>query len=174
MKYCKYCGSSIDENAIFCPNCGARLNEDGPRAGYDPNAGYNRNPFGSYASPYYQGQGSRAIAVLSFCFWEVGLILWLIWRYSNPGKARSAAKGALANACFSMPVLGFILWLVWREEEDKKDLAKVCGISAIVGAAAGVITFILTFLFMLSGMFDVSGVGNSGNMLFTFINRFLR
>lgn len=26
MKYCQYCGTQIEDNAKFCPNCGSRLN----------------------------------------------------------------------------------------------------------------------------------------------------
>ena len=150
MKFCKYCGNSIDDNAIFCSSCGARVNDDAP-GGYNQNCGFNRSPFGSFTSPYYSSEGSSAIAVLSFFFWEVGLVLWLVWRRTNPGKARSAAKGALANACLGMPVLGLVLWLIWREDIDKQDYAKVCGISAIVGAVFAAICLLMTAILAISG-----------------------
>ncbi len=144
MKFCKYCGNSIDENAIFCPNCGARVSGDGPRTNTGAFGGYD--PYG-YSAPAYDMQGSMLVTIISFLFWEVGLIIWFFWRMSRPGKARSAAKGALANVCLGMPVLGAALWLVWKDDIGKRDYAKVCGISAIVGV--GIYVFMIAALVVL-------------------------
>ena len=61
MKFCKYCGGSIDDNAIFCPNCGARVSGDNPNV--------NSNPFDRYNpgnTVAYDTQGSLLIAIVSF------------------------------------------------------------------------------------------------------------
>lgn len=147
MKFCKYCGGSIDDNAIFCSNCGARVSGDNPNV--------NRNPFDRYNpgnTVSYDTQGSMLVAIVSFLCWEAGLIIWLLWRYSHPGKARSAAKGALCSVSLSMPILGAVLWLVLREDADKRDYAKVCGIAAIVGAAFTVLSIVLVIALKLAGV----------------------
>ena len=147
MKFCKYCGGSIDDNAIFCPNCGARVSGDNPNV--------NSNPFDRYNpgnTVAYDTQGSLLIAIVSFLCWEAGLIIWLLWRYSHPGKARSAAKGALCSVCLSMSILGAVLWLVLREDADKRDYAKVCGIAAIIGASFSVLSIILIIVLKLAGV----------------------
>jgi len=125
MKFCTRCGSEIDDSAIFCPKCGQQQGQ-----------GFNyqyQQPF--YAAPTYTPEDlapSRGYAVLSFFFPFVGLILWLVWRNTKPGKAESCAKGALASTCVNSPLLGLILWAVWKN--SMPSLAKVCGISAIIGA----------------------------------------
>ena len=147
MKFCKNCGNGIDENAIFCPRCGSRVNGDNPH--------FNTNPFDRYnpGNPvYYDTEGSKLIAVVSFLCWQAGLVIWFLWRYSHPGKARSAAKGALANVCVGMPVLGLVLWLVLREDETKREYAKVCGIAAIAGAVIVGVGAILLSVMKLAGM----------------------
>lgn len=150
MKYCRNCGNSIDENAIFCPSCGTRVSGDNPKVNTNPFDRYNPG----YTTGYYDTTGSTLIAVVSFLCWEAGLIIWLLWRYSHPGKARSAAKGALANVCVGMPVLGFVLWLVFREDFARKDYAKVCGICAIVGGAVNLLVVIVVIVLHVTGAVD--------------------
>lgn len=153
MKFCKYCGNPVDDNAIFCKSCGARVSDDGPAY----NSGPYGNPYGGYGQynnpyPFYDNTPSKAIAILSFLFWEIGAILWFFWRRTRPGKARSALKGALAGASFNMPVLGLILWIMWRYEYDKQDFAKACGIAAIVGASIYALTVILMVVLHFAGV----------------------
>lgn len=168
MKFCKYCGRGIDENAIFCSNCGARVSGDNPHV--------NTNPFDRYnpgnSAPVYNTEGSKFVAIISFLCWQAGLILWLLWRNTQPGKARSAAKGALANACVGMPILGAVLWLVWKDDVAQKDYAKVCGISAIVGVAIVLISFVLMFVLTLIGALDPSFETSFpyGDMMATVLN----
>lgn len=151
MKFCKYCGNRIDENAIFCPSCGARVSGDNPHVNHNPfNNMYGPNGY----APAYDTKGSLLIAIVSFLCWEAGLIIWFLWRYTHPGKARSALKGTLANVCVGMPVLGLILWLVLREEEARKDYAKVCGIAAIVGGAIYALTIVLAVVLTVTGVID--------------------
>ena len=129
MKYCNNCGNATDDNAIFCPHCGARTNGEKSHVNFNPYGG-----FGGYGyQPYYDTKGSALLAVLSFLFWQAGVIIWLFCRQTRPGKARSAAKGALSSACLGIPIIGLVLWIIWKDDYSKKDYAKVAGISAIVG-----------------------------------------
>ena len=154
MKFCKQCGNRVDENAIFCPNCGARINGDGPSVNYGPYGG-GYNTFGGYGrQPVYDTAPSMLIAILSFVFWEVGLIVWFFCRHNRPGKARSAAKGALASACFGMPIIGAVLWVLWKDDVNKNDFAKVCAISAIVGAGIYVLLIGASIILTLTGAIE--------------------
>lgn len=84
---------------------------------------------------------STGITILSFLIPLVGLILWLVWKNSKPGKAISAAKGALISVCVGAPIVGLILWATMKD--TNAELAKPCGISAIVGV---VLAFLLPFV----------------------------
>ncbi len=115
----------------------------------------------AYAPPVYDNpylhERSAGIAVLSFILPLVGLILWLVWKNSRPGKAISASKGALVSVSVGSPIIGLILWIALKE--SNAELAKPCGIGAIVGAILG---FILPFVFlfgiiMFSVFFEMGG-----------------
>jgi flagellar basal body-associated protein FliL len=71
MKYCSHCGVEVNDDAVICIKCGGKI------SGNDrPNKG---------------------LAVLSFLFPIVGLILYLIWISEKPKKAKSCGKGALIS-----------------------------------------------------------------------------
>ena len=139
----------MDDNALFCSKCGARANGEGPRVNYNPYGG-----FGGYNAPVYDTKESLPIAILSFVFWQIGLAVWLFCRHTRPGKARSAAKGALSSACVGMPILGAALWLIWKDDMGRRDYAKLCGISAIVGAALYAVMIIGVIVLNLTGIVD--------------------
>lgn len=152
MKFCKNCGRELDENAIFCSHCGTRANGDGPKINFD-NFGGGFNTYGGYDyQPYYDTAPSKFIAVISFLFWQAGLLIWFFCRRTRPGKARSAAKGALSSACVSMPIIGAVLWVLWKDDPSKQDYAKVSAISAIVGAGIYALLIVLSFVLTLTGV----------------------
>ena len=159
MKFCKRCGSRIDENAIFCSNCGAAANGDTPNFGYGFNP-YGGNPYGGNPyTPTYDTAPSNFIAVISFIFWQAGLLIWFFCRNTRPGKARSASKGALSSLCLSIPIVGAVLWVLWKDDVNKRDYAKVCGISAIVGVG------VYAFFILLSAVLTLLGVDISSYSL---------
>lgn len=147
MKRCNKCGSTLDDNAIFCWQCGARANDDNPNPGFG--GGYD--PFHTtvnYAPDYTESKG---LMVVSFLIWQLGALLWFFWRNTRPGKARSAAKGTMAGLSLSSPVIGLVGWLIWKDSEYK-ELAKICAISAIVGAALSLVSFIVVVVLRLFGV----------------------
>ena len=146
MKQCRKCGATLDENAIFCWRCGNRVNEDIPNYTY---GGYN--PYGGTVTFAPDYSGSKLVAVVSFLFWQLGVILWFFMRNTRPGKARSAAKGTLGGLALSMPLVGLAGWLIWKDT-DSKDLAKVCAYSAIVGLAIQVAAIVLVGVMKLLGI----------------------
>lgn len=87
--YCKYCGKIIDDDSMFCSNCGNGVS-------LEDNAG--------------QDKSSRSFAVLGFFIPIVGLILYLIYERKQPQKAKSAGKGALIG--FITKVVVYIVIVV--------------------------------------------------------------
>ena len=153
MKYCPNCNSAIDDNAIFCPNCGARANGDGPTVNFGMYGGGYGSPYGYGYEPFCDNKPSKLVAVLSFAFWQVALAVWFLCRRTRPGKARSAANGALSSICVSIPFIGAIVWLIWKDDPTKRDYANVAGISAIVGAGIYALLIILSIALSIAGYF---------------------
>lgn len=90
--FCRNCGQQLPDGSLFCPRCGTSV-----QAG---------------ASPVQdKTQPSPGIAVLSFFFPIVGLILYLVWMDSEPGKAKSAGKGALIGVIVSV-ALAALLFII--------------------------------------------------------------
>ena len=145
---CRNCGAEIDDNAIFCSYCGSRTN------GEQTNTGLGYDP---YSTPTYFGpdtQESKSITILSFLFWQVGTILWFVWRRTRPGKARSALKGLIGSVSFQFPIVGLIVWLMWRKDGANREYAKIGGICAIVGASVSLILGALLILLAQTGNLD--------------------
>lgn len=86
--YCKNCGNPLDQNAVFCGNCGWKekeIREDKPNFGF---------------------------ALLGFFFPLVGLILYLVYENETPKRAKSAGKGALSGFITSI-VIGIIIAILY-------------------------------------------------------------
>ena len=98
----------------------------------------------------------KGILILSFLFSLVGLILYLMWHETQPGKANSALKGLLIKVCLSVPLLGIILYFVWKDE--KPDFAKISLISGILAFILPVVFFVLYFVFVIALAAATSGV----------------
>ncbi len=177
MKYCPYCGNQIDDTTLFCTKCGAPqgqgsnpggffggqnngyYQQGGPYNGYNqggPYNGYNNGgPFGyNQQRPYNPGsmQGSKWVSVLCFIFPILGLIFWFIWRYTEPGKAGSAAKGALMGVSFSSPLIGLIIWLAYKNTNPA--LARGVGISALAGAIFIAVVTLIELILVWAGVIE--------------------
>ena len=81
--YCKNCGKEIDEKAFVCPHCGVKQQGNSPD-----------EPIGG-------------LGVVCFLIPLVGLILYIIWKDTNPIKSSGAGKAALWGFVFYF-ILGII------------------------------------------------------------------
>ena len=88
MKYCSKCGKELFDEAVICPGCGCPTT---------PNRQYADAP-------------SFGFALLGFFIPILGLILYLVWKDSQPLKAKSVGKGALIRVIVSSVM--YVLWFV--------------------------------------------------------------
>lgn len=81
--YCKECGTVIEDNAVFCSNCGKRVKEV--------------NGVNTEGSISNDDSESIGFAIAGFLVPIAGFVLWLIERKERPKKAKSAGIGALVR-----------------------------------------------------------------------------
>ncbi len=74
MAYCHNCGAQIDDLAVICPHCGLEQKQ---------------------ARQAANDSGSIGWGLLGCCLPLVGLILFLVWKDTQPRNARKAGWGAL-------------------------------------------------------------------------------
>ena len=77
MAFCRVCGAQIRDEAVICPQCGVAQKET--------------------TTPAVNDNGSFGWAVLGCCIPLVGLILFLIWKDTQPNNAKKAGIGALVS-----------------------------------------------------------------------------
>ena len=147
--YCKYCGKNLDDTALFCDNCGARIVRSSE--GSSPEASHIDPQF-----DFLSRQRSFGIAFLTFMIPILGLILYFVWKDSKPGIAISAAKGAIVGVSLNSPIAGLIFFLAFRK--GKPELSRAAGIAAIVGLALVLILtpFYMEILAELGGAIDTA------------------
>ena len=75
MAFCKNCGTQLHDQAVICPQCGVQQ---------QTSASVNDN-------------GSFGWALLGCCVPIAGLILFLIWKDTQPNNAKKAGLGALIS-----------------------------------------------------------------------------
>lgn len=95
MKYCKECGTEMDDNAVFCPKCGFKQQESMEKPTFisEPYPPYN-NPT---PVPVNTDSGSFGWSILGCCIPLAGLILFLVWKDQKPRNAKMAGIGALVS-----------------------------------------------------------------------------
>lgn len=98
--YCTECGTVIDDNAVFCSNCGKRVKGT-----------YNAS---TVAPTYNDDSSGIGFAIAGFLVPICGLILYLAERKDRPQKAKSAGIGALVRLGINF-VITVILLVVYFE-----------------------------------------------------------
>ena len=89
MAFCRNCGAQIHDEAVICPQCGVEQKKI---------TAVNDN-------------GSFGWWLLGCCIPIVGLILWLIWKDTQPNNAKKAGTGALVSVIVT--VVFYIIYFVF-------------------------------------------------------------
>lgn len=109
MKYCPNCGTLLNEGDNVCSNCGYILvlndkdsdHSKGNSAKYDAIPPSQSHP-SEYEYSSTNDSGNPWWAVLGFFIPLVGLILFLIWRTTQPNNAKSSGFGALISVVWGI------------------------------------------------------------------------
>lgn len=90
MAFCRNCGAEINDQAVICPQCGVQQK--------------------STAATTANDTGSFGWALLGCCIPLAGLILFLIWKDTQPRNAKQAGMGALVSVILA--VVFYVLMFV--------------------------------------------------------------
>lgn len=91
MAFCRNCGAEIHEQAVICPHCGVAQKNTGAGTGNDT--------------------GSMGWALLGCCVPIAGLILFLMWKDTQPLNAKKAGMGALVSVILT--VIIYVIYFVF-------------------------------------------------------------
>ena len=84
--YCSFCGKEIFKEDVFCPHCGKKVQK------VDKDMQSERH---NQVEGGYEKEPSFAWAFFSFLFPFFGLIIFCVFQYDKPKRAKSAGKSAL-------------------------------------------------------------------------------
>lgn len=111
MKYCKHCGQEIEDDDTFCPNCGTRVSDYSTDYTYTSNSTRNSSSHTSSSHKTYESEGNAAaLGVLGFFVPVVGLILFIVWKDTNPKYSKAAGIGALISVALQFVYLIFTVF----------------------------------------------------------------
>lgn len=97
FKFCQNCGAKIDANAVICPHCGVALPAFTPASSVPATANSKK--------------GSYWWSVLGFFIPVAGLVLYIVWRTSEPKSANAAGLGALIHVVLWTAIIAFFFTL---------------------------------------------------------------
>ena len=86
MAYCRNCGIRIDDDAVFCPSCGANQGN---------------------VNPPVVDKGGFLWGLLGCCIPIAGLVLFLVWKDTKPKTAKAAGIGVIVSIVLA--ILGYIV-----------------------------------------------------------------
>lgn len=92
MKYCRKCGTALDDNAVYCTTCGNNQNN-------------------IVTVPVKEDKGGFLWGLLGFFVPVAGLVLYLVWKYDKPKTARAAGIGAIISVAFGVLCV-LIVWFI--------------------------------------------------------------
>ncbi len=106
MNYCPNCGKQMTQGDTFCSNCGRQITIN-----------QNQNNYGNDGSQNTKnGDGLNILyGFLGFFFPIVGLVLYFVFKQSNPEGSKAAGIGALIKVGFAIVVYGLMFFYLANE-----------------------------------------------------------
>ncbi len=98
MKVCSECGSQVSDQYTTCPNCGS-MNLT-VQNNIQPQMSAYQQPV--YNQPIQNQNGNIGWGILGFFIPIAGLVMYLVWKDTNPADSLIAGKGALISVIVSM------------------------------------------------------------------------
>lgn len=127
MYFCPHCGQEVASNADYCVHCEHRITS----AVYAPNAKK------SWFDPRF--------AVLGAFSPLLGLILFLVYRDSNPDRSKSAGLGALVRAILNLILCAIAILILLSypspQNRNRPYIRYRRFFSVIIGRAKGYLPF---------------------------------
>lgn len=111
MKYCSHCGSEVQDDAIYCPNCGALISQSNDNTNANTNVYVKKN---------------NGFAIAGFvCSFFIPLLGWIFGgiglsksKQTNKGKNLSIAAIIIASVVFVINLIlqifnyDFLFWVL--------------------------------------------------------------
>ncbi|MFA9397356.1 MAG: zinc-ribbon domain-containing protein [Clostridiaceae bacterium] len=125
MNFCSKCGESLDENAIFCPKCGAPVTKQQEQNSYSqpnyhepsiyqPQSNYNQSHLTNEA-PHIDTTGILVWAIINiFLFWPISIYSIITLGKVNKSSTQQEAEELFKKAktsCIIATALGFLFIL---------------------------------------------------------------
>lgn len=181
MPYCPKCGTSVDPNAQFCPNCGYQMTSGAPsNLQTPPSPGGMAPPYGAPTPAYSTADRDALGKIKTFALIGIiGIILGVIVPLFTMGSAFSFTSGSLSNASAIassiiaygvVSLVGFILGLVaiFLVRSAFSTLASVDSnkfsmpSKMVLAIFIGLILFIIAFGVFIAGIASNISTINSG------------
>jgi len=137
MLYCTECGSKIEEEARFCPNCGHEVSQEpsmSPSRNVSPPNPYS-NPYSNqYSAPstyqqYHKSDNTKGIIALVF-----GILGFILLPFIGS-------------------IVAIILGAISRSQEEDNSLGTI----GIVLGILGMICWVIFFVFLFGWIFSMIG-----------------
>ena len=157
MAFCKFCGTEIDDGAVFCHNCGAEV--DKPQDAAAENEVYEGEVVTEETEEVIKEKPKKpkkhwGLRILGYLFPLVGLIMWLVWKDKEESreKGQAAGWGALAHVVSYASVsiiVPIILYFILKKEHPMVASAILFGFLApfAIAAVSAIISIIGSILY---------------------------
>ena len=99
--YCRFCGNELFKEDTFCPNCGKKVWQ-GDKGKKDESRDKEET--------VKEKEPSFAWAFFSFLFPLFGLVIFYVYQYDKPKRAKSAGKSALISVIIEILLAVILLF----------------------------------------------------------------
>ena len=115
MKICPHCNAAVEDNAVFCNSCGARLEVNGaPQPQYQPQNQPQVNYDHTAEFDHKDISDNKVIAMLIYLMGTVGVLIALLASHDSPYAAFHVRQALKYTVCsLLLVVLLIIPFLGW-------------------------------------------------------------
>ncbi len=114
--FCTECGSKLEEGTVFCPNCGANLSQNQPKAAPQPDTPVQQEPV--QQTPVYQTPQYQPVQQTPPAYQPQPIVIQQqreITQEELPEKFRPLSAWAYVgySLLFAIPIVGFVFLIIF-------------------------------------------------------------